>query len=283
MRHQTAIAHALGFDDPEIESASGGCINESFTLTGDDGRRVFAKCHPTTPLAIFEAEAAALAELAASETVRVPRPIASGQVEGYAYLALEYIAMGKARDGSWERFGRELAALHRTNSDRIGWHLDNVIGATPQPNPRETSWAKFFVEHRLRHQFNLATRAGFHFDRSSTLLDRAAALLDGHNPDPALLHGDLWSGNIAFDDNGAPVIFDPATYFGDPETDLAFTEMFGGFPSRFYAAYDAAKPPAPGRYSRKRLYNLYHLLNHTNLFGGSYAHSSQAAIDEILR
>lgn len=283
MDFRTAIAIELGIGRPRFASAGGGCINRSFVIAAPDGTRLFAKAHPSTPVEVFEAEATALRELAATGTIRVPRPVRCGVVEGHAYLALEFIRMGPPRGASWQTFGRQLASLHRHTHPEHGWGRDNIIGATPQPNTRERSWATFFVDHRLRHQLALAGNSGLAFERTAPLLDAARELLRSHQPAPALLHGDLWSGNVAFDGSGAPVVFDPATYYGDPETDLAFTEMFGGFPAEFYAAYDEANPPLPGRETRKRLYNLYHLLNHANLFGGSYVDASQAAIDSLAR
>ena len=199
----------------------------------------------------------------------------SGGVEnGRAFLALEHLAL--RRDGDYAALARMLAALHRTTGPRYGWHRDNYIGLTPQANGWCDDWPQFWRERRLRPQLELAGKNGFAF-KSFPFED----LLKGHHPQPALLHGDLWSGNAGFTAEG-PVLFDHAVYYGDRETDLAMTELFGGFPPEFYAAYDAAFPLEPGYEKRKPLYNLYHLLNHLNLFGGGYLAQVEAALS-LLR
>jgi fructosamine-3-kinase len=180
--------------------------------------------------------------------------------------------------------GTALAAMHRVTSDRgFGWHQPNTIGATPQPNPWTPTWLEFYREYRLRHQFRLAGRRGGRFPRQHELLMALPDLLAGHAPAPSLVHGDLWSGNAAVTQSGDPVILDPATYFGDREVDIAMTELFGRFPETFYATYRAAYPLDPGYGGRKILYNLYHILNHFTLFGGSYAAQANRMIDQLLR
>jgi protein-ribulosamine 3-kinase len=156
-----------------------------------------------------------------------------------------------------------LANAHRKPGPRFGWAHDNYIGATPQQNGWCDDWAEFWYERRLKPQLDMARASGF------ALPDVPSSLLKGHQPQPTLLHGDLWSGNAGFTAQG-PVVFDPAVYYGDREADLAMTELFGGFPKAFYRAYDEAFPLAEGYERRKHLYNLYHLLNHLNLFGSGY-------------
>ncbi len=175
---------------------------------------------------------------------------------------MERLELGGRAD--WPAMGRMLAALHRKTSDRFGWIRDNWIGLSPHKNGWREDWAVFFIEKRLVPQAEQAGKNGF-----SVELPDVKTLLEGHNPEPSLLHGDLWSGNAGFTAEG-PVIFDPAVYYGDREADLAMTELFGGFPDEFYAAYEEAYPLAAGYQTRKHLYNLYHLLNHLNLFGGGY-------------
>ena len=165
-----------------------------------------------------------------------------------------------------------LARLHRHTSDRFGWASDNWIGLAPQENGWCGSWSDFWLEKRMKPQLRRAEGNGLHFGKLDFL-----KILDDHQPAPSLLHGDLWSGNVGFTREG-PVIFDPAVYYGDREADLAMTELFGGFPREFYAAYDGAFRLDPGYANRKHLYNLYHLLNHLNLFGAGYLGQVQATL-----
>ena len=262
-------------------SLGGGCINRAFSL-GDGRRRFFVKLNDAALLPMFEAEAAGLAELGTSRTLRVPQPLGTGTANGQAYLVLEHITFGASGDAALA--GRQLAAMHRTRRGGFGWDRDNTIGATPQPNPLTADWAEFWHQQRLGFQLGLAAHNGYGGRlqlQGERLLNRFPGLLD-HNPDPSLLHGDLWGGNLGFDEQGAPVIFDPAVYYGDREADLAMTELFGGFPDRFYGAYREAWPVEAGYRVRKHLYNLYHVLNHLNLFGGGYLGQAQGMIDRLL-
>jgi fructosamine-3-kinase len=190
-------------------------------------------------------------------------------------------------------FGVALARLHATTAPAFGWARDNFIGASPQRNGWDADWGRFFRERRLRAQFELLragggagtdgpTRAAL-LERGERLLPRVATLLAGHAPAaPALLHGDLWAGNwLVNRRDGRPYTFDPAAYFGDPEADLAMTELFGGFGAAFRAAYLQAWPLSPGFATRRDLYNLYHLLNHANLFGGGYVAQALAVIGRL--
>jgi fructosamine-3-kinase len=186
---------------------------------------------------------------------------------------------------SWARLGERLAVQHRRIADAFGWHRDNTIGSTPQPNPPTPRWVDFLRSARLGYQLQLAMDAGYGrnlADRGSRLLDALGGYFAGYSPFPSLLHGDLWSGNAGFCLDGEPVIFDPAVYYGDREADVAMTELFGGFGSAFHAAYRGAWPLDPGYATRKRLYNLYHLLNHLNLFGSTYLARCQSEIDWLL-
>lgn len=261
----------------------GGCINQTLVLS-DGRRRWFLKCNAPERLDMFEAEADGLAGLAASATLRVPRPICHGLTAGQSYLVLEFIDLGAPRRGSEAEAGRGLAALHRSLGGPFGWRRDNVIGATPQPNGLMPDWVDFWRERRLGFQLRLAAENGFGGElqrRGERLLERFPALID-HHPAPSLLHGDLWGGNLAYDGEGRPVIFDPAVYYGDREVDLAMTELFGGFGPAFYDAYREAWPLDPGYGVRKTLYNLYHILNHANLFGGSYLRQALSMIERLL-
>jgi protein-ribulosamine 3-kinase len=203
--------------------------------------------------------------------IRVPSVLDHGISGGRAFIILEQLDL--RRGGDYAALGRMLAKLHRQTGPRFGWHRGNYIGLSPQQNGWCDDWIEFWRERRLRPQIEWATQKGFDI----RMVD-LHPLLKTHKPQPSLLHGDLWSGNAGFTAEG-PVIFDPAVYYGDRETDLAMTELFGGFPREFYRAYDEAFPLEPGYEKRKHLYNLYHLLNHLNIFGGGYL----GQVNETLR
>jgi fructosamine-3-kinase len=279
------IAQSTGmpFYPLEPKSIGGGCINTGVRLT-DGERSFFVKLNSSALLDMFEAESEGLAALAETHTLRVPQPICSGLSGDQSYLAMEFVEMGHGgRDGA-EIAGRQLAAMHQTLQPYFGWHRDNTIGSTPQPNSRNDSWVTFWRDQRLGFQLSLAARNGYRGNlqrHGERLLERFHLLLD-HQPEASLLHGDLWGGNLAYDRSGQPVIYDPAVYYGDRETDLAMTELFGGFGNLFYDAYRDVWPLSPGYATRKILYNLYHILNHLNLFGGGYLGQAEGMIERLL-
>jgi fructosamine-3-kinase len=268
---------------------AGGCINHCAVLTlPDPDRKVFAKTNAAKKLAMFEAEAEALIYLASTETVRVPEVISWGLAGEFAYLLLEHLPItGRGHPRQFRVLGEQLASLHRTTpkDGSFGWKRANFIGASPQENPPTTDWVTFFAENRIGFQLELAARsehASHHFEHGDKLLAHIPDLLAGHQPKPSLLHGDLWSGNVGFTPVGTPIVFDPASYYGDRETDIAFSEMFGGFDAAFYAGYRDTFPLEPGYENRRELYNLYHVLNHYNLFGHSYGEQAEAMIRKLL-
>ncbi len=276
------ISEATGqaFTTHEAHAEGGGCINSAYTLS-DGKQRFFVKLNQAARLDMFAAEAEGLNDILRSHSIHAPAPVCHGIAVDEAYLVLEYLPLSGR--GSAERLGRELAQMHRCQHQRFGWRRDNTIGATPQINTEETDWVHFWQQHRLGPQLRLAADKGGHLGpQAERLLAHVADFFSDYRPGPSLLHGDLWSGNYAFSEGGRPVIFDPAVYYGDRETDLAMTELFGGFPSAFYAAYQEAWPLDPGYASRKTLYNLYHVLNHFNLFGGSYLAQAQRMIAQLL-
>ena len=222
---------------------------------------------------MFEAEAEGLGELARTRTVRVPEVEKVGIENGKAFIAMERIEASRTESAD-AKLGEQLAKLHRTTASYFGWHRDNTIGLTPQPNDPSKDWLTFFRERRLRYQLDL-------LGIETSLLDRLAPFFEGHDPQPSLLHGDLWAGNWLTATTGEPVIFDPACYYGDREADIAMTYLFGGFGPAFYAAYEAAWPLSPGHRERRDLYNLYHVLNHANLFGGSYLRQARELIERL--
>ena len=262
---------------------SGGDISAAWRLTSSNGD-LFIKTGPSSAENMFAAEAEALAELARPGSLRVPRVIATGQRGALAYLALEWLCL-EAADAKVEGLmGEQLAELHRTTSDRYGWHRDNMIGLTPQINTWDEKWIDFYREHRLAFQLRLAADRGFGADlkdRGSRLLKRLPIYFDNAEPLASLLHGDLWGGNWGSCD-GRPVIYDPALYYGDRETDIAMTRLFGGFGVAFYDAYEAAWPLSDGHEERQHLYQLYHVLNHLNLFGSGYLGRAIGLMDKLL-
>lgn len=268
------------FQIGDRQSVSGGSINQAYRIAGSH-QTYFVKLNQASRIAMFEAEALALQQIADSHTIRVPQPICHGIAESSSYLVLEWLDLSSGNAQSWELMGRNLAAMHRVTSDRFGWHHDNVIGATPQKNSWTASWAEFFIQHRLGYQFQLAQRRGGHFPQQERLLAIVPEILT-HSPLPSLVHGDLWSGNGAVTMAGEPVILDPAAYYGDREVDLAMTELFGGFPAPFYSGYEEVWAIDPSYPRRKTLYNLYHILNHFNLFGGSYESQANRMIAALI-
>ncbi|KAM3091060.1 fructosamine kinase family protein [Phormidesmis sp. 146-35] len=272
-------AIAQPFEISDRTSVSGGCINQGYKVT-NGSRSFFVKLNRASQFAMFEAEALGLSELSATNTISVPKPICYGVSSDHAYIVLEWLELDRGNRESWEKMGCELARLHQfTKSTAFGWEQNNTIGATLQLNPWTSNWTTFFTQHRIGYQLQLAKQRGGKFPQSDRLLDTIPELLANHHPQLSLVHGDLWSGNAAVTQSGDPVIFDPATYWGDREVDIAMTELFGGFPSEFYQGYHQIWPLSDSYKQRKTLYNLYHVLNHFNLFGGGY--ESQA--NQIMR
>lgn len=277
------ISQATGqkFTIGQQRAQTGGCINETMTVSDRD-RHFFVKTNRANCLEMFMAEAIALQQIYATQTMRVPQPICWGTTGETAYLVMENLNLGGSQN--WDAMGRKLAAMHHVTSDRgFGWDRHNTIGATPQVNDWTKDWLDFWINHRLGFQIKLARRKGWRCPiAESQVYDAIPALFADYQPQPAMVHGDLWGGNVGFAD-GEPVIFDPALYYGDREVDLAMTELFGGFPAQFYQAYQASYPLDVGYHRRKTLYNLYHILNHFNLFGGSYGLQASRMIQEVVK
>lgn len=270
---KTRLADLIGAPVSGDQAVYGGDINQSARFECG-GAAYFVKWNPSAPPAMFPAEARGLHLLAQAGSLRVPAVIAQGDAEGAcpAFLALEWIETGGRSAATMEQFGIGLAALHRCTHDQHGLDHDNFIGRLPQPNTPAPRWADFYRDQRIGAQMELARRQGVLPARREALLrrlmDRLPDLLDDSIP-PSLLHGDLWGGNYLVDAQGAAVLIDPAVCYGHREMDLAMSELFGGFPGRFYEAYFAAYP-APGYPERRALYQLYYILAHLNLFGESY-------------
>lgn len=271
------------FEVKQRRSVGGGCINQGYAVSNGN-LTYFVKLNQACLVDMFEAEALGLQQMWDTHTIRVPKPICCGTVDGFAYIVLEWLDLGRSGGtGAWEEMGRHLAAMHKaTSSKGFGWDLNNTIGSTPQINNWTENWAKFFAEHRIGYQLKLAKRRGGSFRQGERLLEAIPELLGDCQPQPSLVHGDLWSGNASVTTSGEPVILDPATYYGDREVDIAMTELFGGFPAAFYRGYNEVWPLDKGYERRKTLYNLYHILNHFNLFGGSYESQANRMIQQIL-
>ena len=262
-------------------AVGGGCINECFQVRGG-GRTYFVKLNHPEKAEMFSAEAAGLREIARTRTVRVPEAVCHGASHAACWLVLEFLDLQSGGTASMRELGRRLAALHRVTARHYGWTRDNTIGATPQANTPTNDWATFWREHRIGFQLRLATSNGHQLAGGEHLMERLPAFFSGYQPAPSLLHGDLWSGNAAETGTGEPVVFDPAIYYGDREADLAMTELFGGFPAAFYEAYRSEYPLDAGYAGRKPLYNLYHVLNHLNLFGGGYREQAERLIRQLV-
>jgi fructosamine-3-kinase len=274
-----AITAELGLAGKTPHPVSGGDISAAWRVGN-----VFLKTGPETSYDMFDAEAEGLTELAAPGVIKVPQVVACGTQGTTAFLATEWLEFDRPTRDAEVKLGEQLAALHQSTRGRFGWHRDNTIGLTPQHNAWSEDWVSFLREQRLGFQLQLAAENGFTGSlqvQGARLLKRLPVFFERYTPHAALLHGDLWGGNWACCD-GAPVIFDPAVYFGDPESDLAMTRLFGGFGTAFYEAYQRKAPLAPGHHERCDLYQLYHVLNHLNLFGSAYLGRAQELINKLL-
>lgn len=269
----------------------GGDINESYRLSLSDGKALFMKCNSPANISFFEAEAKGLNALENTHTINIPKVygIGTDNITGKSFLLMEYLEASQKIEKYWEVFGHELAKLHRTAitalSDKdknlvFGFEDDNYIGATPQKNTPTKNWVEFFRTCRLYPQIQMAD---WYFDTKIRkqfikLMDNLESYLT--EPEfPSLIHGDLWIGNAVCGPDGKAWILDPAAYVGHFEAELAMTELFGGYPDYFYQAYNDTNPINSGYNDRKDLYNLYHLLNHLNLFGSSYLGSVKRILD----
>lgn len=292
---RAALEHALGqpAEIIRVQQTGGGCINFAVLVEIDSGERFFVKWHPHAPPDMYLREAECLDLMRRVTSLRVPKPLwaCNADEAGPAFLVLEDISVPSAEASRArpqrsphfdETLAHGLATMHRHTAEAYGFYHDNYIGSTPQPNPWTASWVEFFRQHRLEHMIRLLVEQGrlekAHLRDATRFLDRLELYLDAAGSQPALLHGDLWAGNVMADGDGTPAIIDPACYFGDREADLAMTYLFGGFSQQFYDAYDEAFPLHPAFAERRDIYNLYHLLNHAYLFGGGYLRQALAII-----
>lgn len=284
------VEHKYAVAPTRVRRAYGGSINECFRVDLPDGRALFVKV--SDELEVFESEAEGLRSLAATHTIRVPHVECVGSLGNAAYLIMEFIPMTNESD--YTALGAALAGLHAHKGEtQFGFHIDNYLGITPQKNTARTeSWIEFFREHRLKAQMNLLTERDIcsdksYLDKLQTVIDHVGDFFDQDESDalkPSLLHGDLWSGNWGFtagSEQRQPVIFDPACYWGHNEAELAMMTLFGKLPAEFYAAYFSVMPKATRFEDRVPLYQLYHALNHYNLFGSGYRSLCDDLLDQL--
>ncbi len=279
-----AITQATGkeFAIANTKSVSGGCINQGYKISGND-TEYFVKLNQASQVEMFAAEALGLKQMYATQTITVPQPICWGIANDSSYIVLQWLDLGRGNNKSWTEMGRQLAAMHRQGTNQnFGFEINNTIGSTPQINTWMDNWADFFAQQRIGYQLKLAKRSGGSFPDTNRVVDAVRDRLADRQPEASIVHGDLWAGNAAITADGAPVIIDPATYYGDRETDIAMTELFGGFPAVFYHGYNEAWQLDSGYQQRKSVYNLYHVLNHFNLFGGGYANQAKRIIETII-
>lgn len=283
-----AISQRTGKPCRLTSEATGGCISRSVVVQCGDCR-LFVKLNDASQFNMFQAEADGLQALDRTGQFRVPRPQALGCAAGVAFLAMEFLELrplSSSEDAV--AYGHALAELHHSQAADFGWRgphgNTNYIGANPQSNQPTDSWSQFFAQHRLLPQVQLLEGSDAPrevIDGAYRLVQDCDVFLKEHHTVPSLVHGDLWHGNAAIVD-GRPTLFDPAVHYADREVDLAMSELFGGFPQPFYSAYRSAWPLPPGYEQRKLLYNLYHVLNHLNLFGRSYLSQARRMIGRLL-
>ena len=293
--HHTSLAKALvslfgnSVAITQTDRLSGGDINKAYGLTLNTGDHIFMKANSKVNAAFFTAEAAGLSAIEATGAIKTPAILCTGTDDGedvgYSFLLLKFIKSAKPRNDYWETFARDLAAMHNAKTDTraFGFFQDNFIGARAQSNKQTESWINFFRDERLSPQFKAAENYFTDEDRAkiTKLLDHLDNFLIEPEK-PSLLHGDLWSGNVMCGPEGKAMLIDPAAYYGHAEADIAMTELFGGFPEKFYEAYREANPLEDGYENRRDLYNLYQLLNHLNLFGPTYLGPVLSIVDEYV-
>jgi protein-ribulosamine 3-kinase len=284
---RAAVEERISQNILSAAAVSGGCISHTAKLELDNRERAFLKWASTrehTP-GLFEAEAHALEIIAATATVRVPSVITYVDASSdYSFLVLEWLEPGPSTRQSWRALGADLAQLHRVRSERYGWNQDNFIGSLPQSNRAHAKWAEFWRDERLSPQLRLAEN---HFaPRDRHRLEQLLSVCESRLPvaddeGPSLLHGDLWNGNVHMLAAGAAAVVDPSSYYGHREVDLAMAALFGGFPQEFYEAYEDAWPLREDSTQRIPLYQLYYLLVHVNLFGGSYVRNTMSIVKQL--
>ncbi len=263
------------------KSIANGTVGRYYRISAGD-RQYFVKIHNKDHLAHFRAEALSLKQIQSTKQITCPKVIALGSYIDKSFLVLTYIPFSHPEPKTWYKLGQQLALMHKKSQHkRCGWQQNNFIGDSQQPNKWHSQWQQFFSEQRIVWQLRLLSKKSVLLGDIQHISKVCQQLLQHHKVTPCLVHGDLWRGNIGFYQNN-PVIFDPACYYGDREVDLAMTELFGFFPSDFYQGYHDTYPLDKGYEVRKTMYNLYHILNHANLFGGIYIKQAKAMLTRLL-
>ncbi|MGJ8682269.1 fructosamine kinase family protein [Paraglaciecola sp.] len=264
----------------DVRDIPEGDSHQTFRIS-DGKHRFFVKVNEKIQLTNFQAEAEGLEHLNKIELFKVPKVITHGVVSNHSFLVLEYIHMQQGDDKGWRNFGHLLATMHREHKQEMfGWQDDNYIGRTPQYNKWQKNWSQFYAEQRIGYQLQRLAEKGHQLANIEKVIESVKTLLGGHNPESSMLHGDLWQGNTGFFKNQA-VLFDPAFHYGDRETDLAMTELFGRFPEEFYQGYNDNWPLSTDYQYRKPIYQLYHTLNHALLFEGHYLDSAKTMLKNL--
>lgn len=267
------------------QSIGGGSINRASKITTIKGKLYFIKWNQSAPADMFAKEKRGLNLLASAKTaLRIPDAVNTGWSDGTYYILMEFIEEKTGGEEASEKFGKELAKLHKITAEQFGLKYDNYIGRLVQPNHQTDNWIDFFIEHRLKIQLKQAVDAGKLQNKTVKNFNELYKKLSDLLPEePAsLLHGDLWGGNYFFDIEGQAAIFDPAVYYGNREIEIAFTHLFGGFSLAFYEAYNQTFPLQPNFRKRKDIYNLYPLLVHTNMFGGHYGRQVEGILKRFV-
>ena len=259
------------------EPLSGGDINDVYKLNTDQGYLVLKLNSASHFPGMFGAEANGLNHLANAACLRIPKVEHTGTLDGWSYLLLEYIEPGSPSNNFWETFGHQLATQHQHSRSCFGLDQDNYIGSLPQSNSDEDSLIDFYTKQRLHPQIAMARKAGYRLDNYEAFEANLNELLP--EEPPALIHGDLWSGNYLVDSLGEAVLIDPAVCYGSREMDLAMMRLFGGFSPELWVHYQEVFPLAPDWETRVPIWQLYYLLVHLNLFGRGYLGQVERIID----
>ncbi|EWH12289.1 fructosamine/Ketosamine-3-kinase [Catenovulum agarivorans DS-2] len=263
------------------QSVSGGDISQAFKINTSAGD-FFVKVNKHSFYENFACEMLALNKIAKTQCIHTPKVQQVNTSQLYSYLILDYLEFKPAKMEQWYLAGVQLAKMHQHDIQaQFGFDSNNFIGSTLQNNRWHNNWSTFFAEQRIGFQLELLLEKGISIGDIDEIVATVHTLLKPRKPPASLLHGDLWQGNIAF--ANVPVIFDPASYYGDPEVDIAMSELFGCFPQEFYQGYQSVQKLDSGYAHRKHIYNFYHILNHANLFSGSYIEQSKDYLMQIAR
>ena len=284
---QQVLGETLGsaYGAVQLRPSGTGCINDTWEAFGPGIESLFIKTGPASAHAMYCCEQQGLDALRQCESIRVPQVLANLVIGDHAALVLEFVPLQSLKGATPEHIAAALAQLHSIAGHEFGFQQDNFIGRTPQINQPQADWWTFWCECRMQPQWRLAQLKNMRpalLDKIARLIERIPAAFSGHQPQAVLQHGDLWSGNMALDERGNLCLFDPAVYYGDRETDIAMSRMFGAMDERIYAAYHRIHPLQAGAEQRRVLYDLYHWMNHFNLFGVTYLGQVENSVDDLL-